>query len=173
MSSPAPSRATTARSRVSRPTRASIAPGDCFVALKGEKFDAHDFLREAVDRGAAAVVVSRPERTVGLGVPVFAVRDTLGALGALARYRRRAWNGTVIGVGGSNGKTTTKELIRATLGATLTVHATTGNLNNLIGVPLTLLRDARRLGRRGDRDGDERSGRDGEAARDRRAGHCR
>ncbi|HEV7704375.1 MAG TPA: UDP-N-acetylmuramoyl-tripeptide--D-alanyl-D-alanine ligase [Gemmatimonadaceae bacterium] len=124
--------------RITTDTR-SIAAGDCFVALVGEKFDAHDFLREAVDRGAASVVVSRPERTAGLGVPVFAVRDTLIALGALARYRRRAWNGTVIGVGGSNGKTTTKELIRATLGATLTVHATTGNLNNLIGVPLTLL----------------------------------
>jgi UDP-N-acetylmuramoyl-tripeptide--D-alanyl-D-alanine ligase len=124
--------------RITTDTR-SISAGDCFVALIGEKFDAHDFLREAVDRGAAAVVVSRPERTAGLDVPVFAVRDTLTALGALGRYRRRAWNGTVIGVGGSNGKTTTKELIRATLGATLTVHATTGNLNNLIGVPLTLL----------------------------------
>ena len=124
--------------RITTDTR-RIAPGDCFVALIGEKFDAHDFLRDAIDLGAAAIVVSRPGRTAGLGVPVFAVRDTLVALGALARYRRRAWNGTVIGVGGSNGKTTTKELIRAALGATLEVHATTGNLNNLIGVPLTLL----------------------------------
>ena len=116
-----------------------ITPGDCFLALVGERFDAHDFLREAIELGATAVIVSRPGRTAGLGVPVFAVKDTLVALGALARYRRRAWSGTVIGVGGSNGKTTTKELIRATLGATLTVHATSGNLNNLIGVPLTLL----------------------------------
>jgi UDP-N-acetylmuramoyl-tripeptide--D-alanyl-D-alanine ligase len=124
--------------RITTDTR-RIAPGDCFVALIGEKFDAHDFLREAIDLGATAVVVSRPGRTAGLGVPVFAVKDTLVALGALARYRRRAWSGTVIGVGGSNGKTTTKELVRAALGATRTVHATTGNLNNLIGVPLTLL----------------------------------
>ena len=124
--------------RITTDTR-RIAPGDCFLALIGEKFDAHDFLREAIDLGATAVVVSRPGRTAGLGVPVFAVEDTLVALGALARYRRRAWRGTVIGVGGSNGKTTTKELIRAALGVTLTVHATTGNLNNLIGVPLTLL----------------------------------
>jgi UDP-N-acetylmuramoyl-tripeptide--D-alanyl-D-alanine ligase len=124
--------------RIATDTR-QIAPGDCFVALIGEKFDAHDFLREAVERGATALVVSRPERTTGLGVPVFAVRDTLAALGALASYRRRAWRGTVIGIGGSNGKTTTKELIRAALGACLDVHATTGNLNNLIGVPLTLL----------------------------------
>jgi UDP-N-acetylmuramoyl-tripeptide--D-alanyl-D-alanine ligase len=124
--------------RISTDTR-RIAPGDCFLALSGENFDAHDFLREAVDRGATSVIVSRPGRTAGLGVPAFAVRDTLIALGALARYRRRTWIGTVIGVGGSNGKTTTKELIRGVLGACLTVHATTGNFNNLIGVPLTLL----------------------------------
>ena len=124
--------------RITTDTR-RITPGDCFLALIGERFDAHDFLREAIELGATAVVVSRPGRTAGLGVPVFAVRDTEIALGALARYRRRAWNGTVIGVAGSNGKTTTKELIRAALGATLRVHATTGNLNNLIGVPLTLL----------------------------------
>ena len=116
-----------------------IASGNCFVALAGERFDAHDFLADAVARGACAVVVSKPERTAGLGVPVFAVHDTLAALGALARYRRRAWPGIVIGVGGSNGKTTTKELIRSALGACLPVHATTGNFNNLIGVPLTLL----------------------------------
>ena len=116
-----------------------IAPDSCFVALAGERFDAHDFLRDAVARGVAALVVSQPERTAGLGVPVFAVRDTLAALGTLARYRRRVWNGTVVGVGGSNGKTTTKEFIRSALGSRLAVHATTGNLNNLIGVPLTLL----------------------------------
>ncbi|HEY8795881.1 MAG TPA: UDP-N-acetylmuramoyl-tripeptide--D-alanyl-D-alanine ligase [Gemmatimonadaceae bacterium] len=124
--------------RIATDTR-HIAPGDCFLALAGERFDAHDFLREAIDRGATSVVVSRSGRTAGLGVPVFTVRDTLVALGALARYRRRAWNGTVVGVGGSNGKTTAKELLRAALGSCLTVHATTGNLNNLIGVPLTLL----------------------------------
>jgi UDP-N-acetylmuramoyl-tripeptide--D-alanyl-D-alanine ligase len=124
--------------RIATDTR-NIAPGDCFLALIGERFDAHDFLRDAIELGATAVIVSRPGRTAGLGVPAFAVKDTLVALGALARYRRRAWNGTVIGVGGSNGKTTTKELIRAALGACLTVHATTGNLNNLIGVPQTLL----------------------------------
>lgn len=124
--------------RISTDTR-RISPGDCFLALSGEHFDAHDFLREAIDRGATSVIVSRPGRTAGLGVPAFAVRDTLVALGALARYRRRAWIGTVIGVGGSNGKTTTKELIRGALAACLTVHATMGNFNNLIGVPLTLL----------------------------------
>ncbi|HMA22344.1 MAG TPA: UDP-N-acetylmuramoyl-tripeptide--D-alanyl-D-alanine ligase, partial [Gemmatimonadaceae bacterium] len=67
------------------------------------------------------------------------VRDTLVALGALGRYRRRAWGKTVVGVVGTNGKTSTKELIRAALGSVYEVHATRGNLNNLVGVPLTLL----------------------------------
>lgn len=126
--------------RISTDTRA-IGAGDCFVALVGERFDAHDFLGDAVARGAAALVVRHPERGAGLGVPVFRVDDTLVALGSLARYRRRAWasRGPVIGVGGSNGKTTTKELISGALGARLEVHSTRGNLNNLIGVPQTLL----------------------------------
>ncbi|MBX6333308.1 MAG: UDP-N-acetylmuramoyl-tripeptide--D-alanyl-D-alanine ligase [Gemmatimonadaceae bacterium] len=123
---------------ISTDTR-QLAPGNVFVALAGERFDAHDFLPEAVARGAAALVLSRPERGAHLGVPVFGVDDTLAALAALARFWRCAWGGTVIGVGGSNGKTTTKELIRAALGSVLEVHATEGNLNNLVGVPLTLL----------------------------------
>ena len=116
-----------------------IQPGECFVALKGEQFDAHDFLGQAVAAGATALVVSDARRAAGLGVPVYAVPDTLVALGALARYRRMAWGRPVIAVGGSNGKTSTKELLRAVLGSRFTVHATTGNLNNRIGVPLTLL----------------------------------
>lgn len=117
----------------------TIQPGDLFVALVGERFDAHDFLADAVAKGASGVVVSRAEAGKTLGVPVFEVRDTLVALGALGRYRRRAWAKPVVGVVGTNGKTSTKELIRAALGSMLEVHATTGNLNNLIGVPLTLL----------------------------------
>ena len=116
-----------------------IQHGECFVALKGEQFDAHDFLGQAVAAGATALVVSDARRAAGLGVPVYAVPDTLVALGALARYRRMAWGRPVIAVGGSNGKTSTKELLRAVLGSRFTVHATTGNLNNRIGVPLTLL----------------------------------
>jgi UDP-N-acetylmuramoyl-tripeptide--D-alanyl-D-alanine ligase len=117
----------------------TIAAGDLFVALIGEKFDAHEFLADAVARGAAGVVVSRTDRTQSLGVPVFAVSDTLVALGALARYRRCAWGKPVVAVVGTNGKTSTKELLRAALGSTLETHATQGNLNNLVGVPLTLL----------------------------------
>jgi UDP-N-acetylmuramoyl-tripeptide--D-alanyl-D-alanine ligase len=117
----------------------TIEPGDLFVALIGERFDAHDFLTEAAASGAAGVVVSRPSSGRDLGVPVFEVADTLAALGALGRYRRRAWAKPVVAVVGTNGKTSTKELIRAALASVLDVHATTGNLNNLIGVPLTLL----------------------------------
>ena len=117
----------------------SLQPGDLFVALSGERFDAHAFLKDAVRDGAAAVVVSRLQETKGLGVPVYHVHDTRAALGALGRYRRRAWNGPVVGVVGTNGKTSTKELIRAALESRLEVHATHLNLNNLIGVPQTLL----------------------------------
>ena len=123
---------------VSTDTR-SIARGDIFVALAGPTFDAHDFLARAVESGAGALVVSRPPPLGRVGIPVFHVTDTLRALGALARYRRAVWGRPVVGVAGSNGKTTTKDLIRAAVGAVLTVHATTGNLNNLVGVPLTLL----------------------------------
>lgn len=123
---------------VSTDTR-TVAEGDLFVALVGETFDAHDFLAQAVAAGAIGVVVNDATRGAGLGVPVYEVRDTLRALGALGRYRRRAWGRPVIAIGGSNGKTSTKELVRAALGARLLVHATSGNLNNQIGVPLTLL----------------------------------
>ncbi len=117
----------------------TIEPGDLFVALSGERFDAHDFLKDAVAKGASGVVVSKLDNTRNLGVPVYHVHDTLVALGALGNFYRRMLNAPVVGVVGTNGKTSTKELIRAALGARLRVHATTGNLNNLIGVPLTLL----------------------------------
>ncbi len=117
----------------------TVEAGDLFLALAGERFDAHDYLAEAVSRGATGLVVSRPEAAANLGVPVYQVADTLVALGALGTYRRRAWNRPVVGVVGTNGKTSTKELIKAALGSRLEVHATTGNFNNLVGVPLTLL----------------------------------
>lgn len=113
--------------------------GDVFVALTGERFDAHDFLAEARDRGAAAVVVSDPRKAAGLGIPVYVVSDTLRALGCLGAAWRRAWGGTVLAVAGSNGKTSTKELLKAAFEKTFVVHATSGNFNNLVGVPLTLL----------------------------------
>ena len=118
-------------------TRA-IKRGQVFVALVGENFDGHDFIESAVDKGASAIVVSKPpERDPG--VAIFRVPDTLVALGQLANAWRRAWGGPIVMVAGSNGKTTTKDIIRAALSRTMKVHATTGNLNNRIGVPLTLL----------------------------------
>lgn len=135
-------RGTRTVSRVTTDTR-TIRAGDLFVALRGERFDAHDFLKEAVDKGAAAVVVSKPPKLGVLNVPVYEVSDTLIALGALANFWRRAWGGaggkTIVAVAGSNGKTSTKDLIRAALSADYEVHATAGNLNNRVGVPLTLL----------------------------------
>jgi UDP-N-acetylmuramoyl-tripeptide--D-alanyl-D-alanine ligase len=126
-----------ALARIATDTR-TVGPGDCFVTLKGEKFDAHDFLADAVAKGAEAVVVHDAARGAKLGVPVYVVDDTTRALGRLARYRRRAWGRPVIGVVGTNGKTSTKELVRAALGSRLRVHATVGNYNNLVGVPQTL-----------------------------------
>lgn len=123
---------------VSTDTR-RVQRGELFVALVGDQFDAHDFLAEARAKGAAAFVVSNPEKAAGLGVPTYVVSDTRVALGQLATAWRKAWGRTVIAVAGSNGKTSTKELLKAALGQTLVVHATAGNLNNLIGVPLTLL----------------------------------
>lgn len=124
---------------VSTDTR-TITPGDIFVALRGERFDGHHFLKAAVSAGASALVVDDPRHAALLGVPVFAVTDTTRALGSLGLWWRSTWGGTVVAVAGSNGKTTTKELVRAALGGALDVYATTGNLNNQIGVPLTLLR---------------------------------
>ena len=124
---------------VSTDTR-TLARDDIFVALRGERFDGHDFLAQAAASGAAAFVVDDAARSAGLGLPIFVVNDTTRALGALGAWWRRTWGGTVVAVAGSNGKTTTKELIRAALSGSLETYATSGNLNNQVGVPLTLLR---------------------------------
>ena len=116
----------------------AVKRGQIFVALVGEHFDGHDFIDSAVEKGASAIVVSKPPEK-DPGVAIFRVPDTLVALGQLGNAWRRAWGGPVVLVAGSNGKTTTKDIIRAALSRTMKVHATTGNLNNRIGVPLTLL----------------------------------
>ncbi len=134
-----PSPAKLTFSAISTDTR-HLTPGTLFVALKGEKFDGHTFLDTAKAQGATAAVVRRGTPTVA-GLPFFEVDDTLTALGLLARARRRMFPaGTpVVAITGSSGKTSTKEMIRAALGARYRVHATSANLNNLIGVPLTIL----------------------------------
>lgn len=122
---------------VSTDTR-TLGTDDLFVALVGENFDGHDFLDAAAEAGATGAVVSR-DVTPPAGMTLYPVEDTLVALGRLARFRRRALDAPVVGLTGSSGKTTTKEFLRAALGAGFRVHATRGNLNNRIGVPLTLL----------------------------------
>src|SRR5258708_6895823 len=124
--------------RIDTDTR-QLAEGSCFVALKGPSFDGHDFLAKAVEAGARTLVVSDARRAAGLGVPVYEVDDSLAAGGKLGRYRRGAWRRPVIGVVGTKGKTSTKELLRAALGSALEVHATVGNYNTLVGVPLMLV----------------------------------
>ncbi|MDQ7988781.1 MAG: UDP-N-acetylmuramoyl-tripeptide--D-alanyl-D-alanine ligase [Candidatus Dactylopiibacterium sp.] len=118
--------------------------GKLFIALRGERFDAHDFLADAFARGAvAALIDTRAPRTLPAGLPVVRVADTRLALGALAAHWRARFDIPLIGVTGSNGKTTVKEMcaaiLREWLGADA-VLATQGNLNNDIGVPLMLLR---------------------------------
>ncbi|MFW2389656.1 MAG: UDP-N-acetylmuramoyl-tripeptide--D-alanyl-D-alanine ligase, partial [Polyangiales bacterium] len=118
-------------------TRA-IEPGNLFVALRGERFDAHDFVLGAVEAGATAAVVERGT-TLPANVSAIEVDDTLRALGDLAMAHRNAWTGKVVGITGSVGKTTTKDLTAAALeSAGCRVLKTRGNLNNRIGVPMTL-----------------------------------
>ncbi len=116
----------------------TISPGDLFIPLRGPNFDGHDYLIQAVRRGAAACLAE--EIIGGFPAPVVHVRDTLHALGDLATARRLAFDGQVVGITGSSGKTTTKEMLTAVLSLESPVLKTEGNYNNLIGLPLTLLR---------------------------------
>ena len=115
----------------------ALEPGALFVALRGERFDGHQFVPEALERGAAGALV---ERHVSVSLPQVVVGDALQGLTAFAAAWRGDFDGTVVGITGSNGKTTVKEMTGAILaceGPTLVTH---GNLNNHIGVPLTLSR---------------------------------
>lgn len=123
-------------SSVSINTR-SLQRGDLFVAIAGEHFDAHDFLDVAAEKGAVGAIIGRQVRSE---LPTIRVKDTRLALGRLAREWRKSCSGPVIGVTGSNGKTTVKEMIASILGLNGRVLFTQGNMNNEIGVPLTLLR---------------------------------
>lgn len=114
-----------------------IESGSLFVAIKGENFDANTFAKEALDKGASYVIIDNPyflidERTI-------VVKDSLETLQELAKFHRKYLNIPIIGLTGSNGKTTTKELIQVVLSKKFKTKATLGNLNNHIGVPLTLL----------------------------------
>ena len=113
-----------------------LMPGELFIALRGDRFDAHDFIAQAREAGAAAALVERP---VADSLPQLVVPDTRLALGLLGRARRRSWGGPLVAVTGNSGKTSVKELLAQLLGQSGATLATRGNLNNDFGAPLTLL----------------------------------
>ncbi|MFZ9530586.1 MAG: UDP-N-acetylmuramoyl-tripeptide--D-alanyl-D-alanine ligase, partial [Burkholderiales bacterium] len=128
----------------------TLKSGDLFIALRGERYDGHDFVAKAAAAGAVAALIDR-SHTSAATLPVAAVDDTTVALGVLAAHWRRQFAIPLVAVAGSNGKTTVKEMIAACLRAhygDAAVLATRGNLNNHIGLPLTLLtlREAHRVG---------------------------
>lgn len=124
-------------STVSTDTR-TLTPGSLFIALEGEHFDGHDFLPAALEAGAVAAMV-RTGTAVPGGLAPIPVPDTLWAYGLLARARRRSVPGPVVAITGTNGKTSTKEMVAAVLRVRYRTHATRANLNNLVGVPQTIL----------------------------------
>ena len=123
----------------SKDTR-TLAPGELYFALQGKNFDGHDFLEQAATAGASGAVVARRPMDAPRGFALIVVRDTLEALQRLAAWHRGRLDVKVIAITGSCGKTTTKEMVHAIAGGAGASSATQGNLNNHIGVPLTLLR---------------------------------
>lgn len=122
--------------RVITDTR-QLRSGDLFVAIQGERFDGHDFVPQAAEKGAVGAVVMRPQP---VDLPQCQVADTRHAYGQIARWhRRRIPLRALVGVTGSNGKTSTKGMLAAVLSNVAPTHATAGNLNNDLGVPATLL----------------------------------
>src|SRR5438270_460074 len=119
----------------------TIQPGELFFAVKGEKLDGHDYLKNAFERGALAAVVSREKvSSLGSSDKVLVVKDTLVALQTLAAAVRRLWNKPLVAITGSAGKTTTKEITSHLLAKKCRVLKSHGNLNNHFGLPLQLLR---------------------------------
>ena len=119
----------------------TVLPGELFFAVKGERLDGHDFVAQALERGAIAAVIRKDQSSRYLeGAALIAVDDTLVALQALAACVRRLWGKPVIGVTGSAGKTTTKEAIAHLLGSRYRVLKSEGNFNNHFGMPLMILK---------------------------------
>jgi UDP-N-acetylmuramoyl-tripeptide--D-alanyl-D-alanine ligase len=116
----------------------TIAPGALFVALEGERFDGHGYLAAVAQAGASGAIVRKGTPAIS-GLKLFEVADTLRAFGLLARARRRSLTGPVVAITGTNGKTSTKEMLASVCRTRYRTHATRANLNNLVGVPLTIL----------------------------------
>lgn len=118
----------------------TVAPGNLFVALRGENFDGHKFIKEVLAKGALGAIVESSWAATDLTqAALLIVEDSTKALGQLAYLYRKKFSIPFLAIGGSNGKTTTKDMVAAVLGAKYRVHSTPGNLNNHIGVPHTLL----------------------------------
>jgi UDP-N-acetylmuramoyl-tripeptide--D-alanyl-D-alanine ligase len=122
----------------------ALAPGALFVALRGEKFDGHDFIAQAAQARAAGAVVETEPKDLPEGFAVIRVKETLAALQSMAAAYRRTLPGKIVDVTGSNGKTSTKDFTAAVLARGGSVTKTEGNLNNHIGLPLTVLRASSR-----------------------------
>ncbi|MGD1046094.1 MAG: UDP-N-acetylmuramoyl-tripeptide--D-alanyl-D-alanine ligase [Bacteroidota bacterium] len=124
----------------------TVKAGELFLAVRGDQFDGHNFISKAIEAGAVGIVVehrwaeANASMMVSINIPRLVVENTIQALGKLANIYRRKFDIPVIAIGGSNGKTTTKEMIRNVLGTKYHVLCTEGNLNNHIGVPQTILR---------------------------------
>ena len=120
----------------------TLIKGQAFVAIVGKNFDGHDFIIEAIGRGAKAVIYSDNSKvkTFQKGITYIRVGETTQTLGAIAHFHRKRFDIPVIAVTGSSGKTTTKEMIAWVLSAKYSVLKNAGTQNNLIGVPLTLLK---------------------------------
>src|SRR5216117_4321219 len=121
----------------------TIRAGELFIAIHGPRHDGHDHVASALERGAIAAVVAEthlPKYAGWISDRCIAVADTFEALKQLARAVRESWGGKIVGVTGSVGKTTTKEILAALLGARFRVLKSEGNLNNEYGLPLTLFR---------------------------------
>ncbi|MEM9444264.1 MAG: UDP-N-acetylmuramoyl-tripeptide--D-alanyl-D-alanine ligase [Verrucomicrobiota bacterium] len=116
-----------------------VQPGDLFVALEGDRFDGHKFLDDILEKGAVAALVRRQEKSKGGKLSLIKVEDTLKGLQVLASNYRKSLEVKVVGITGSNGKTSAKEFIAQVLGKKFKATKTQGNLNNHIGLPLTLL----------------------------------
>src|SRR5207249_1958616 len=128
--------------KISTDTR-TLAKGDIFLALKGEHFDGNQFALEAAQKGAAGLILEKSSKASFLerpsAIPVLFVTDGLKALGDLAAHWRKRFQVPVVGLTGSNGKTTTRAILGTLLSERFKVHQSTGNLNNLVGLPQTLL----------------------------------
>lgn len=117
----------------------TIKRGELFIAVRGKRFDGHDFITDAAKKGASLVIAASGIKPINPGVPAVVVRDTLQALGDIAAYHRKRFSIPVVGITGSNGKTTVKEMVAAISAKRYRVLKNKGTENNLVGLPLAIL----------------------------------